>query len=248
MDIDAVFAREFRLGEVQRFRGGGERAERIQPGRGVGDRLQADDVGVELVDEPFIEELLARERQRAGGERLVLEGLQLRRDEALRVLHRLAALVLDRNLVELALRHLDEEAVHAAEFHAQVGDAGAGSLALLHGEEEHTAVVLDRAQLVQLGVEAVADHAAFADHRRGLVLEGRREPLEDRIGGPQVLGHRVEAGLAARHQGRVEVGQRRERVAQAREVARARRAECHARGDALDVGPRREELGQPRMA
>src|SRR5439155_27031130 len=115
--------------------------------------------------------LLERERALARRERLVLEGLELGRDVALGILHRLAALVLERNLVELPLRHLDVEAVHAVEFDPEVGDSGAAALALLHLEQEGAAIALDRAQLVEPRMMAVADDAAFAQHRGGLFLQ-----------------------------------------------------------------------------
>ena len=86
-------------------------------------------------------------------QRLVLERLQLGRDEALGVLHRLAAPVVGRHLRRLALRDLDEEAVHAVVLDAQVRDAGARALARLELEQERVAVAADRAQLVELGVD-----------------------------------------------------------------------------------------------
>jgi hypothetical protein len=203
---------------------------------------------VQLLDERLVEQLLARERPLARGKRLVLERLQLRRDVALGVLHRLAALVLHRHAIEVRLGDLDVEAVHPVELHAQVGDAGAFAFALLHVQEERAAVVLDRAQLVELRVAPVADDPTFADHGGRLVLEGGGEAREDSIGGRQRLRRAREPRLPARLELRMQVGECRQRVAQSREVAWARGAQRHARGDALDVRPGGEELGQARKA
>ena len=247
-NLDAVVGGEGRAREPQDFGRGGEGAEGIQPGGGRGDFLQACEVRVQILEERVVERLLARECPLARGQRLVLERLEFRGDEALRVLHRLAALVLDGDLVELALGHLDEEAVHAVEFHAQVGDASAIALPLFHGEQERAAIVLDHAQLVQLRVAAVADHSALANDRRGLVLEGARKLAVDCLEGAQLPGLLLEARLAAVGDRSVQRREAGERVAQPREIARARGAQRHPRGDALDIGPGREEFRQPREA
>jgi hypothetical protein len=180
LDVDAVLAGELGAHQRERLGRGRERSERVQVRGGVGDLLEARDVAVQLLDQLLVERLLARERAFPGRQRLVLERLQLRRDEALGVLHRLPALVLHRHLVELPLRDLDEEPVHAVELDAQVGDAGALALALLHLHQERAAIALDRAQLVELRVATVADHAAFAQHRRGSSLMVARGALQIR--------------------------------------------------------------------
>ena len=94
-------------------------------------------------------------------QRLVLEAFQLGRDEALGVLQRLAAPVVIGHLVELALGDLDVEAVHAVVLDAQVGDAGALALAFFEIEQEGAGVVAQRAQLVELGIEAGGNHIAI---------------------------------------------------------------------------------------
>ena len=78
-----------------------------------------------------------------GGERLVLEGFEFRRDVALGVLQRLAAAVVVRHVLRIGVRDFDVEAVHAVVFHFQLGDAGAGAFARLQFEEEVAAVGLD---------------------------------------------------------------------------------------------------------
>src|SRR5213075_3420380 len=100
----AVLAGELRAPKVERLGRIGEGCERIESRRSIGHVLELGEVFVQLVYEGLEELLLQRQRALARGERLVLESLELRGDEALRVLHRLAPLVLDGHLVELALR------------------------------------------------------------------------------------------------------------------------------------------------
>ena len=63
---------------------------------------------------------------------------------------------------DCAARDFDVEAVHAVVFDLEIGDAGARALARFEIEQELAAVAVERAQLVELGIEAVGDHAAFA--------------------------------------------------------------------------------------
>ncbi len=129
-------------------------------------------MGLQVVEQALEQQFLAGQRAFLGAQRLVLEGLEFGRDEALGVLQCLAAPVVGRHLVGLALRDLDVEAMHLVELHAQIGDAGAGAFALFELEQEAVAVVLDRAQLVKFGVEAGGDDAAVA-HQRGRVFTDR---------------------------------------------------------------------------
>ena len=93
---------ELRRAEVQRGGALGKGGEHVQFGDGGGDALQLRDERRELVEQLFVEEFLARQRAVVGGERLVLEGFQFRRDVALGVLQRLAAAVVVRHLVGIA--------------------------------------------------------------------------------------------------------------------------------------------------
>ena len=69
--------------------------------------------------------------------------------------------------------NLDVEAVHLVELDLQVGNAAALALAGLQLHQEGPAVLLDAAQLVQLRVVALGDHAAVA-HRVGRLRRHRR--------------------------------------------------------------------------
>ena len=92
--------------------------------------------------------------------------------------------------VQVRLRDLDVVAEHAVEAHLERRDAGARALALLDLGDHLLARAADRAQLVELGVDAVADEAAVARQRRRLVDE---RPL-DRVA-------HVHAGRRARRAG-----------------------------------------------
>ena len=79
----------------------------------------------------------------------------------------MAALVVGGRVGSLNFGQLDIKAVHAVELHFQGRKAGALALARFQRQQKFVAVVLDATQLVELGVKAVVDDAAFAQpHRR----------------------------------------------------------------------------------
>ncbi|MNR39213.1 hypothetical protein D3C85_1573990 [compost metagenome] len=93
------------------------------------------------LEQRFVENLLTCQCAVLCGQRLVLEGLQLRRDIALGVLERLAPAVVVGHFVRLAIRYLYIEAMHAVVFHAQVGDARTRALACLKVDQELATVL-----------------------------------------------------------------------------------------------------------
>ena len=235
-DRDAGFRRERGTHEAQRFRALGEIGEHVDlRQRGAG-RLQRRDRRRERVQQLVVQELLARERALLRRQRAVLERLQFRRDVALRVLERLAAPVVVGNLLDVRVRHLDVEAVHAVVLDLEARDAGARALARLECHEELAAVRVDRAQLVEVGVVAGGDHAAFADQRRGLRHDrARQQRVPLRVHGER--GARVgeeRHGLDPPQQRR-DLRELRERVAQSRKLARAHVAQRDASDHALHV-------------
>ena len=178
-DRDARLANELRAAPAQRQRAFGQRRQRVEARERARQIRQFVEVRLQLVDQLFVEQLLARERPLLRRQRLVLEGLQLGRDEALGILQCLAALVVERHLVDLALRDLDVEAMHLVVLDAQVGDAGARAFARLEVQQEAVAVVRDAAQLVELGVETARDDAAVAQqHRRLFGNRGAEQGLD----------------------------------------------------------------------
>ena len=74
--------------------------------------------------------------------------------------------------VQLSLGDLDIVAKHAVIAHAEVPDASCLLFTRLDGGEHACTAVLDFAQLVELFVCAVPDHAALAQNEGGLVDNG----------------------------------------------------------------------------
>ena len=173
-DREARRSDEFRTREVERLRALGEGRQHVERGERRPHALQRGNRGREVRDQALVEQLFARERALLRRERAILERLQLRRDVALGVLERLPAPVVVGDLLHVGVGDLDVEAVHAVVLDLEVGDAGARALARLERDQELAAVVVDRAKLVELGVEAGRDDAAVADLRRRLRGDGAR--------------------------------------------------------------------------
>jgi hypothetical protein len=112
-DLDTGLADELRCAPVQRQRTLGQRAQGVQRRHGAGELGQRGHEVLQAVQQLLEQPFFPRQRPLLGAQRLVLEGLQLGRDEALGVLQRLAAAVVVGHLVELPLRDLDVEAMHA---------------------------------------------------------------------------------------------------------------------------------------
>ena len=125
--------------------------------------------------------------------------------------------------------------MHAVELHAQVGNAGTRALALFQLEQEPVAVVLDRAQFVELRIEPGGDDAAVAHQRRGRLLDRRLQHVGAARRRLQIVGQLDEPRVEALQHGRQQ-----RRLAQAQlqrqQFARAHLAQRDARGDAFDVG------------
>ena len=236
LNVDHCFIAEFRRGQIERAGTLGEGRQHIQFGHCGGDGLQGGKVGLEHVQQAFVEQLLACQRALRGGQRLVLEGLQFRRDIALGIFQGLAAAVIVRHIVRIGAADLDVEAVHPVVFDLEIGDAAAFALAGFQLEQELAAVALDGAQLVQFGVEAGGDDAAFAQHAAGLGHDRLPQCVGDVL---RRFGRKIEfpePRAVERVQDGLQLGQQGQAVAQAGQVARAGAAQGDAAGDALDVG------------
>src|SRR5204862_5742731 len=144
----------------------------------------------EIAQQRVVQGLLPGERTFLRGQGLVFECLQLRSDVALGVLERLPAPVVVRYALDMRVCDFDVEAVHAVVLDLEVRDAGAGALACFELYQERTAVLLDRAQFVQLSVVSARDDVALAQNGGRLGRDGaseQRRPL--RIDGERI--HRV---------------------------------------------------------
>jgi hypothetical protein len=107
------------------------------------------------------------------------------------------------------------------------------------------AVVVERAQFVEIGVEAVGDDAAVADQGAGSGRMARFSRSRRRPGWP--VAHAVRRAVVPpprRRQRRAQFGQALQAVAQARQVARAGAVERDAPGDTFDVGKAAHGLAQ----
>ena len=136
--------------------------------------------------------LAARWLVSSARQHLLLVLLQLGRDVALGVLERLLADVVGRDLASaVGVGDLDVVAEDLVEADLQAGDAGAADLLGLEAGDPLLAAAGDLAQLVELGVVAVADQAAFLGGQRRVVDQGRVERRAD-------LGAELERGLRAR--------------------------------------------------
>jgi hypothetical protein len=161
---------------------------------------------------------------------LALERAQLVGDVALGVLGGLLAHELRRQRhLAVRVRDLDVVAEHLVEPDLQARDAGALDEFLLVARQPLGAVARERAQLVEFGVEAGADQAAFLERVRRFVdercrdrraqvgqwIEGAREPRSNRrTAGRAVVGEAL-AGVRGSVAGRPDRGRWRGRTRRA---------------------------------
>ena len=177
----------------------------------------------------------ALENPLVGAEHLLLVLLQRRRDEPLAARDRLLAVIVRRHGMQIRFRDLDVVAEHAVVAHLERVDAGARALALFELGDHLLARAADAPEIVELGVEAVADVAAVAHEGAGIVdqaavdvvahIDEIVERADERPGERRLAG--VEHEPHARHD--------RNRLLQADEIARTGIAECRARDEALEI-------------
>ena len=114
-----------------------------------------------------------------GFEDFDFELLQLRRGEAFGVDQGLFALVIGGREVLIRFGDFDVVAEDVVEADFERRDAGAGALALLDLGEVCSGCCGDVAQLVELGIEAVADRAAVGEIRRAARRRAPRGRIAD---------------------------------------------------------------------
>ena len=193
----------------------------------------------------LLEELdLALQDPLVGAQDFLFVLLQRRRDEALAAGDGLLAVIVRRHRVQVRFRDLDVVAEDAVVADLQRRDAGARALALFQLRDDLLAGAADAAQVVQLGVDAVADVAAVADQGAGLLDDVRLdgvthvrqvvERADERANQRRVA--RVQRQANARHGG--------DRLLQADEIARPGGAERRARHEALEVVHRFQQLAE----
>ena len=242
-DLQAGLADELGATPLQRDGALGESSQHVEAGERPSEQAQGRDLQLQGIEHLLEQELFTGQRAFLRRQCLVFEGLQFGRDVALGVLQRLAALVVGGDFVDLALSDLDIKTVHAVELHAQIGNAGAGALTRFQIDQEAVAVVLDRAQLVELSVKTGRDHAAVAQHDGRLVLDGQTQHFFDLARWREAGAEQGEQG-ACRGKADAQLGQDLQRGAQAGQLARSHLAQGNARGDALDVRHLAQTLAQ----
>ena len=159
-----------------------------------------------LLQQLVVQQLFSGECALLRRERFVFERLEFRCDVALGVFQGLAPPIVIGNFVDVRVCDLDVKAMHPVVLDFEIGDARACTFARLQIEQKGAAVVLDCAQLVQLGVVAIGDHAAFSNHCTGLLLNRTAEQRQQRLTRPEhgsELGD-TRTGLAG--QQRIEFG------------------------------------------
>ncbi len=167
----------------------------------------------QLIEQPLVQQPLARERTLLRGKRLVLEGLQFRRDVALGILERLPAAIVVGNFLDVRVGDLDIEAVHAVVFDLEIGDARAAAFACFERHEKFAAVRIDGSQFVQFSVESGRYDAAIAHQRCGFGSDRpRKQRLPPRID-IEVRGGGLDERRLDRCRRRAKFGQAREGVA-----------------------------------
>ena len=199
----------------------GQRREHVDGGNGAGGGLDAWRFSRDGTAQ-FLEQLqFALDDPLVGTDHLFLVFLQRRRDVALAARNRLLAVIVGRHRVQIRLGDLDVVAEDAVVADLQVGDAGARALAFLHFGDVLLAASADGAQIVDLGVEAVAREAAVAGEHRWIINQRRLDLVAH-------IGQVVELGGQRAHQRRLEIGEQRpqagderDRLLQPDEVARA---------------------------
>ena len=167
-NLDAGQRRHVRRVPFERRGALGECRQHVDRGQRRCRALQHGNRGLERLEDLLEQQLLARQRSVPRRQRLVLERLQLGRDVALGVLQRLPASIVIGHFRRLRVGDLDVETMDAIELDLEIGNAGPRALALFHREQECAGIGRDRAELVERGVVAVSDDAAFAQHRRWL--------------------------------------------------------------------------------
>ena len=146
------------------------------------------------------------------------------------------------------LRHFHEIADHVVVLDAQGAAAGLRRVAALQRRDEAAGILLQLAQLVEVGIEACADEAAIALQERQLVGKGRREP----VGHIRAQALQALRGLAQfpRQIGRdgefePELARGEQAVAHAGEIPRAAASEAEAGEGARQIGRALEDAPQP---
>ncbi len=170
-----------------------------------------------------------------GGQHLLLEFLQLRRNEALGVLQGLAANVITGDIFRLQAADLDVVAVHAVIADLEGGETGTRLFLGFQFRQEVAGVGAQLPQFIEFTIEAVGDDTAFADNHGGIVEDGPREQPGEFGIGLDIFGKGLQAGRIDGSDIGRESRQHVQGIAQVGKVARTGVAQGNAGQDALHV-------------
>ncbi len=230
------FRGKFRFAPVALQGGVGEAGQQVKLGDGAGDDLQRRHGRQQFVENDFVEQFFAGQRPFLRRQRLVLESLEFGRDVTLGILQSLAAAVIVGNLVGIGVGDFNIEAMHLVVFDLEAVDAAALALAGFHVDQVGTAVVVQRAQFVEIGIETGGNCAAVADLGRGFGGNGADQQIKRCLRGGQIDLQLAEQGGNRFTERRPQGSKPGQRFAQAGQIPRPGIAQGDAASDAFDIG------------
>ena len=245
LKLDQAVLHERRAAVIAFRRDRGKAAQDVDLRKAARDPLQDRHMDLQRLKQLLVERFLERQGAVAGGQGLVLERLQLRRDVTLGVLQRLPAAVVVRHFARVRVRHFEVVAVHLVVGDAQVGNSRALALADLQRHQKVPGVGLQLAQLIEVGAVSVGDHAAVDHAGRGLDVEGFLQEANTSAGQREIGSQLVEqARMRCRGD---QVRQQLQALAQPGELAGPHAAQRDPGGDPLDVGHAAQDLVKTRI-
>ncbi len=201
-------------------------------------------MGQQGVEQLFVEPFLQCQRQRLGGEHLVLVFFKLIDDVAFVVLEGLAADVVSRHQMAVGATDFDVEAMYPVVAHLEGVDAGQRLLALLDAGQAGGGAVGQIPQLVQLLIEAVTDDATIADQHGWHLHHGALQQAQQFGEGAGALCQLLHRLVLVICQQALQLGQLGKRLPQPGEVARAGRTQGETSQHPLHIAHLTQQVAQ----
>ncbi len=219
----------------------GESAQEVEAGNCLGDLLQLRQIALQGGENAFVEQLFTCQAALLRRQGLVLEGLEFRCQVAFGVFQGLPAAIIVGHSGGIGVADFNVEAVHTVVLDLQVADARALAFTRLEFDQKSAAVVIEGAQFVEIGVEAVGDDPTVADQRGWFRQDGATQEVKGGVRSGQLrMQFDKERGCRGVRshccQRRAQFTQALQTVAQARQIAWAGAAERDPAGDTFDVG------------
>ena len=121
-------------------------------------------------------------------------------------------------------------------------DTGAFALAGLDVHQDRLRVARNRAQRIELGVDAGLDHPTFTDAEGRVVGDCGGDAAHDVGDAVEPIANRLQQRTAQRRHRRAKVVDRHERVGERQAFARRCAAQCHACSETFEIGDRCQAL------